>query len=379
MDGNTYNTNDTQTVSETYENNQGHLGNASESEARDSETFPNNENAVSETFRKVPSLSERTAEHTLSVRDTAKIFESAHVPLRERTVINWCKPNKHGIKRLTRLFDEHDGKYFIAPHSVDKALREEADKHAHASSIYAKFSERFGNTQETFPQHSERLPKNYGHVSETFGSVREEAEPTEYHEPIQQHVEKRYEGEEDGGVDEKRLKGLEQEVLELKILNKGKDYFIDQLKAGATCLPAHSKGERNRGALDKAIATRSPTRQGHHWYGRGEGRQKDMPCAFLYRKVLWRNMSDTNQWTAITKLGERYYVKKRKEKLEKKHMGEYAVIERRGERIHRTDADRLVAVEKASRDFGDKLFYIAQVGSVPSSINFIAQKYAWNL
>lgn len=37
--------------------------------------------------------------------------------------------------------------------------------------------------------------------------------------------------EEKGTVgDEKRRKDLEQEVLELKILNKGKDYFIDQLK-----------------------------------------------------------------------------------------------------------------------------------------------------
>jgi hypothetical protein len=231
MDDENAHNNDGKNVSEAYEHNLEHFRNVSENELKDYEAVPNHSersDIVSETF---PNLSERSAEHTLSVRDTAKIFESAAFPLTERTVINWCHPNRHGVERLDCFFDEHDGKYFITPHSVDEALKEEAKKSAHDSSIYDDFSARFGKTQETFPKGSEILPKSNGNVSEAFGSVRKEAEPLEYHEPIQrQHVEKQgYEKEADRGGD-RRLKDLEQEVLELKILNKGKDYFIDQLK-----------------------------------------------------------------------------------------------------------------------------------------------------
>jgi hypothetical protein len=88
MDGNRENNNGMQGASETYQNNTESFGNVSESEAKDSETFRNVEGDVSETSRTFQKLSERTAEHTLSVRDTAKIFESAHFPLTERTIIN---------------------------------------------------------------------------------------------------------------------------------------------------------------------------------------------------------------------------------------------------------------------------------------------------
>lgn len=221
------NTSDVQSVSETYENNP---RNVSESEGNDSEAVRNNSersDVVSETF---PNLSERTAEHTLSVRDTAKIFESAHFPLTERTVINWCNPNRHGITRLDCFFDEHDGKYFITSHSVDKALREEAEKNSHDSSIYENFSERFGNRPETVQNDSEMLPKHSDDFSERFGNVPNDSEhPTTTERRVETGT--AYDREEKGTVgDEKRLKDLEQEVLELKILNKGKDYFIDQLK-----------------------------------------------------------------------------------------------------------------------------------------------------
>jgi hypothetical protein len=80
----------------------------------------------------------------------------------------------------------------------------------------------------------------------------------------------------------------------------------------------------------------------------------------------------------ISKLGEKFYVEELKGHLEQKNMGEYAVIDVE-QKQYRTDPDRLAAVEKARADFGDKLFYIVQVGGVQSpSMNFNAQQYAWH-
>lgn len=42
----------------------------------------------------------------------------------ERSIINWCKPNKQGIARLDCFFDNNEGKYFITQESVDLAIKE---------------------------------------------------------------------------------------------------------------------------------------------------------------------------------------------------------------------------------------------------------------
>jgi hypothetical protein len=93
------------------------------------------------------------------------------------------------------------------------------------------------------------------------------------------------------------------------------------------------------------------------------------------------SMTSTHQSSSleeITKAGEKFYFDHLKEKLEKENMGQYAVIDAE-QRKYRVDPDRLVAVEKARKDFGNKLFYIVQIGSIHNpSINFTTEKYAWN-
>jgi hypothetical protein len=92
-------------------------------------------------------------------------------------------------------------------------------------------------------------------------------------------------------------------------------------------------------------------------------------------------MTHTNQTFSleeITKAGEKFYHDKLKDKLEKENMGQYAVINVEQKKYH-VDPDRLVAVEKARKDFGDKLFYIVQIGGIQNpNINFTTEKYAWN-
>jgi hypothetical protein len=80
----------------------------------------------------------------------------------------------------------------------------------------------------------------------------------------------------------------------------------------------------------------------------------------------------------ITKAGEKFYFDKLKEKLERESIGQYAVIDVEQKKYH-VDSDRLIAIQKAQKAFGDKLFFIVQVGSLKHpSMNFMTEKYAWN-
>ena len=78
-------------------------------------TVPND----AEEFGKVPQVAERKENHTLTVRESARIFEVAGVARTERSIINWCQPNRQGIARLDSYFDPNERKYYITPQSVE--------------------------------------------------------------------------------------------------------------------------------------------------------------------------------------------------------------------------------------------------------------------
>jgi hypothetical protein len=154
----------------------------------------------SEDFGNFPNVSERTADHVLTVRDVAKMFENAGVPRTERSIINWCQRNRHGVPRLDNFFDTNERKYFITPNSVDRVIAEEKNKlqiqGQHASSeIPASSSENLRNASEDFGS----VPND----SARFGNAT-------------------FDG---------TIKDLEAEILDLRIANRGKDMFIEQLKA----------------------------------------------------------------------------------------------------------------------------------------------------
>ena len=136
-------------------------------------------------FGNVPKASERKENHSLTVRETARMFEAAGVARTERSIVNWCQPNKTGIARLDSYFDPNERKYFITPQSVEQAIAEEKAK-------AAKINE----------------------PSEPVGSLRKDAE-----------------GPKKGSEsDNDQVKELERENLDLKIANRGKDYLIEQLQ-----------------------------------------------------------------------------------------------------------------------------------------------------
>jgi hypothetical protein len=81
-------------------------------------TFPQD----AEAFRTVRNGAEKTEQHTLTVREVARMFEQADVARTERSIINWCHPNRQGVARLEAFFDTNERKYFITPQSVTLAL-----------------------------------------------------------------------------------------------------------------------------------------------------------------------------------------------------------------------------------------------------------------
>lgn len=104
----------------------------------------------------------------------------------ERSVINWCQPNRQGITRLDSYYDPNERKHYITPQSVKAVIQEEI--------LLAK--------------KSSETP-----ASESFGS------------PVA-HM--KHPGN-TPAADEARLKEMVREILDLKIANRGKDYLIGEL------------------------------------------------------------------------------------------------------------------------------------------------------
>ena len=143
---------------------------------------------TAEDFSKVPQVAERKENHTLTVRETARMFEAAGVARTERSVINWCQPNRQGITRLDSYYDPNERKYYITPQSVEAVIQEEI--------------QRANKTSE--PSTSESFGTPMAHVKRPGNA---------------------------SVADENRLKELEREIFDLQIANRGKDYLIDQLKS----------------------------------------------------------------------------------------------------------------------------------------------------
>jgi hypothetical protein len=89
----------------------------------------------SESFGKLPkdseeygnfrNVSERKETHIINIKEATKMFEKSGVARTERSIINWCYPNKQGISRLDCFYDNNERKWFITPQSVDLAIKEE--------------------------------------------------------------------------------------------------------------------------------------------------------------------------------------------------------------------------------------------------------------
>lgn len=143
---------------------------------------------AAEVFGRLPQISERKENHTLTVKEVARMFEAAGVSRTERSIINWCQPNRQGIARLDSYFDPNERKYYITPPSVEAAIQEELQRRKKSDGV--PVSESFGS-----PVAHVKHPEN-------------SANPT----------------------NRQKFQELELEILDLKITNRAKDMFIEQLK-----------------------------------------------------------------------------------------------------------------------------------------------------
>jgi len=141
---------------------------------------------ATEDFGAVPQVAERKENHTLTVKETARMFEAAGVARTERSVINWCQPNRQGIPRLDSYYDPNERKYYITPQSVEAVIQEEIQRASKSSE----------------PSTSESFGTVVAHVKHPGNA---------------------------NAADEKRLKELEREIFDLQITNRGKDYLIGEL------------------------------------------------------------------------------------------------------------------------------------------------------
>lgn len=160
-----------------------------------------------EPFRTVPQYAEphTTAElrerYTLTVRETARLFEAAGVARSERSIVNWCQQNRQGIARLDAYFDPNERRYFITRQSADSIIAEEKARAAKARA-------------EPVPQVAEELGTEPKPDAEAFRKVPNPAEDTRA----------------ETKADSNELAELKKENFDLKITNRGKDYFIEQLQ-----------------------------------------------------------------------------------------------------------------------------------------------------
>src|ERR1051325_11009488 len=157
----------------------------------------------SETGRKFASSTQRKDTHTISVRDAAKMFEVAGVPRTERSIINWCWPNRQGLARLDSYFDPNDRKYFITQQSIELAIKEELSKGQQ------KEGAGFPNAKANVPKPSESA--NGSSEAAAVASPKAEEE-------------------------------LRKQILDLNITNRAKDMYIERLHEERKAFDVERKG-----------------------------------------------------------------------------------------------------------------------------------------
>ncbi len=163
------------------------------------------QNPTSENFGNVPTVSEKTAEHILTVREVAKLLENAGVPRTERSIINWCHANRQGITRLDCYFETNDNKYYITQNSVDQVIGEELNK------LKLQGQTAYSETPQNASENNRNDSERFGTEANDFRSVPNPAEKP------------------DAPDVKEKIKQLEANNRDLEIANKYKDVYIERM------------------------------------------------------------------------------------------------------------------------------------------------------
>jgi hypothetical protein len=155
------------------------------------------DNITDQSQQDMPRHPDQAAQFSLSVDAAAALFVQAHVARSPRTISRYCE---NGYLECTKIDTETYQKYLISPASVERRIQE-LQSIAVASHV---------STQPVMARHDAPRHDTSSH-DEQFDEPRQASGETI-------------------STQEKRIKELEAENIDLKITNKGKDYFISELK-----------------------------------------------------------------------------------------------------------------------------------------------------
>ena len=168
-------------------------------------------------FRNQRQAAARSENHTLTVKEVARMFEAAGEARIERTIVNWCQPNRHGVARLDAYFDPNERRYLITAQSVDRAIKEEIAKGARRS----ESAEALGDAANSPESESKSRKQFEDGDAEAMADLRFKLRESEISSRVKDQViaklEKRYDDAHDKLLNYSRTLGqLETRLLQLE-------------------------------------------------------------------------------------------------------------------------------------------------------------------
>lgn len=218
-------------------------------------------NEPPEVFRTAPVCTAADGDHTITVREAARLFEEAGVPRTERAITKWCNRNARGITRLVCCYHEPERKYYLTPASIERAIAEERQRqHADAQGLLSDAAEALAEQlradavpngepprsepnpprSEPVPNRSEPQPPRSEPDAARSEPVRNRSEPQG--EPFRARPADDLDSE--ATQERQRLKELQMENYELKVQLEGQKYLIrkfDELVEGERARHAQEK------------------------------------------------------------------------------------------------------------------------------------------
>lgn len=201
----------------------------------------------------------RTQDHTLSVREVAKIFEEKGLDVTERTVLNWCHPNKKdGSYRLDCYFDPLEKKYYVTPQSAQTIIPKHSvgavaqEKSPIQRQQYSESSEPIAEPPEEFwediPKDSSELVEEFPKAARHYIRQLELKQHTlEGEKQAQEHIIKKYEDMQDKVYDFVAGQGREIGQLQQKLAllegSKNRDPQQSSEVEAVTVLETHRSSE----------------------------------------------------------------------------------------------------------------------------------------
>jgi hypothetical protein len=132
-----------------------------------------------------PSCSDENSEHTITVREAARIFEEAGILRTERSLTNWCNKNARGVTRFDCCYSESQHRYYITPQSINEVVKEELQRTFHRSgesaSLFSAEAEKLSvHVQNEVQNSSEETQVHSEQFTEPFRTVPIHSEVVRY-------------------------------------------------------------------------------------------------------------------------------------------------------------------------------------------------------